>query len=78
MPLGVRDDVITADTARVTSAQLHVLDVEVPACEVVEEHVELRQEGGPGLVDCRDLVEAASVDDSLLIMGGHSALSIVG
>ena len=68
MPLGVRDDVITADTARVTSTQLHVLDVEVPPCEVVEEHVELRQERRPGLVDLGDLVEAAGVDDSLIMI----------
>ena len=57
MPLGVRDHVVTANTPRVASTQLDVLDVELPEGEVVEEHVELGEESGSCLVDFWEEIE---------------------
>ena len=66
MPLGVGDHIVAANTAGVSCAQLNVHHVEAPESQVVGEHVQLRQEGGPGLVDGGDLVETVQVYDGLL------------
>ena len=57
-----------------SASQLNILHVEVPESQVVGEHVELGQEGGPGLVDGGDLVEAVQVDDGLLPDEGEEEL----
>ena len=74
MPLGVGDDCVTANTPRVAAAQLNVLHVEVPESQVVGEHVELGQEGGPGLIGLRSLVETVEVDGVLLPEEGKEKL----
>ena len=74
MPLGVRDEVVTANTARVASTQLNVLHVEVPESEVVGEHVEHGQEGCPGLVSLGSLIETIEVDGVLLPEEGEQEL----
>ena len=74
MPLGVRDEVVTANTARVASTQLNVLHVEVPESQVVGEHVEHGQEGGPGLVGGGGLVQTVEVNDGLLPDEGEEEL----
>ena len=67
MQLGVGDDeVVTARTARVSPALLNIQHVEVPEPQVVGEHVQLGQEGGPGLVDGGNLVETVEIYDGLL------------
>ena len=60
------DEVVTARTARVSPALLNIQHVEVPEPQVVGEHVQLGQEGGPGLVDGGNLVETVEIYDGLL------------
>ena len=57
-----------------SASQLNILDVEVPESQVVGEHVQLGQEGGPGLVDGGDLVETLQVNDGLLPEEGEEEL----
>ena len=57
-----------------SASQLNILHVEVPESQVVGEQVELGQEGGPGLVDGGDLVEAVQVNDGLLPEEGEEEL----
>ena len=52
-------------TTELAASQLNVRHVEVPESQVVGEHVELGQEGGPGLVDGGDLVEAVDASRSM-------------
>ena len=44
--LGVRDEIVAAQTAGVAAPLLDVLHAEVPQGEVVGEHVEVGQQGG--------------------------------
>ena len=45
MPLGVRDDIVTASTTRISSTQLNVLHRQLPEGQIVGVHVEVGEEG---------------------------------
>ena len=57
-----------------SASQLNIGDIEVPESQVVGEHVELGQEGGPGLIDGGDLVEPVEVYNGLLPDEGEKEL----
>ena len=57
MPLGVRDEIVTALTARISPAELEVLHLQLPKSQVVGQQVDLRQQGGPGRVHLRAQVQ---------------------
>ena len=45
VPLGVRDDIVTASTTRISSTQLNVLHRQLPEGQIVGVHVEVGEEG---------------------------------
>ena len=53
----MRDQIVAAGTARVAPAQLEVLHCQLPPGQVVGQQVDLRQQGGPGLVHLRAEVQ---------------------
>ena len=57
-----------------SASQLNIRDIEVPESEVVGEHVEHGQEGGPGLVGGGGLVQTVEVNDGLLPEEGEEEL----